>query len=518
VLLLTSEAQGHNRDGGGPHATEAVVRAEPSPEVSPAAGVAALHAWMEEQAESVATPGSLWQVSVRGDAETCRYAADLLATPTVSVASTPASWRRRHSATVTATVPGRSVGIVAGLLEAGAGADEILVTLRGGSRGFVLRYRPRDPSAEIRTVGGGSERGLGALEPVPAHRPPNTGARSVRNRRAAAIAAVSALAITGSIAGVALMLEHGQAPSAGPKVVDTRGAAGTPPDRPVSRRAAAATFDPVRSELVLVGGIGTNNAILSDTWTFDGRRWSRHDAGATPPARVGESLVYDPQTRLTLLIGGLRFLLVSLRDDMWGWDGTSWTPLHPEGDAPEPIVPGAASWYGSIGRVVYVCVCREEAGNSVQTWVWDGRRWWQQHPTHEPPLTHGALLSDVPAGPRLVLVEPDGRPGGGGQTWTYDGVDWRSAPEPGPRHLDDDATPAADPASGRLVLTGPSGATSTWDGTGWREAAPRVTTWQTVLFSDGSRLVLFGADVGRGVREWVWAQGSWVERSPPQHL
>ena len=117
-----------------------------------------------------------------------------------------------------------------------------------------------------------------------------------------------------------------------------------------------------------------------------------------------------------------------------------------------------------------------------------------------------------------MLVEPDGRPGGGGQTWTYDGVDWRSAPEPGPRHLDDDATPAADPASGRLVLTGPSGATSTWDGTGWREAAPRVTTWQTVLFSDGSRLVLFGADVGRGVREWVWAQGSWVERSPPQHL
>ena len=514
-MLLLTRAVERRKTAQGDGAAEPleVIRAEPSPAAPPAAGRAALRTWVGEQLAPAMAPGDDWTLHVRGDAETCRFAADLLAASGVTTGAVgrlgPA---RRH--VLDATLSSVYGDLMADLLEAVGSAEEVRIAGSGRRDALCVVYQPRLAVAAVSRT-----HTDGHLKPTPEIPDSGLGApRRTRHRRVSRrILVAIGLAIGTACAGMlALVVGDGRPPGgASPRVVAAD--AGPPPTEPPARRVPAAVYDSARRQLVVVGGVGASSGLLSDTWTFDGRRWSRHDAGPQPPARIGASLVYDPRAGRVLLVGGLRFTVVSLSDDIWAWNGTTWSRLETVGAAPQPILPGVAAWDSTLKSTVFVGICRNAgAAPDVQTWAFDGQRWLSLRPAHEPPLRHGALLSDAPRVGSLVLVEPDGEGGDRGQTWTFDGIDWRSAS--GPARVADDESVVVDPLSGLLVLTGPSGDSATWDGFRWRDAASRVPQWQAIPFSDGSRLLLVASDVGQPLRTWAWNGHGWTQTRLPRTL
>lgn len=72
-----------------------------------------------------------------------------------------------------------------------------------------------------------------------------------------------------------------------------------PPPRANSRLA----YDPANRLVVLFGGDALDRT-LSDTWTFDGQRWTKKSPAIAPAPRAGHALMWLPQAKKLLLLGG----------------------------------------------------------------------------------------------------------------------------------------------------------------------------------------------------------------------
>lgn len=77
---------------------------------------------------------------------------------------------------------------------------------------------------------------------------------------------------------------------------------------PSSRAEAALSDDPAAQGVVLFGGLAASSslpsALLNDTWRYSGGVWQKVTVGASPPAREGADLVYDPSIGELVLFGG----------------------------------------------------------------------------------------------------------------------------------------------------------------------------------------------------------------------
>ena len=77
----------------------------------------------------------------------------------------------------------------------------------------------------------------------------------------------------------------------------------------------------------------------SGTWTWNGSAWREEHPATAPPTVVGGTLVYDNASGKLLLFGGepdsfraspgpaLKRPAVQVSDQLWAWDGTTWTQL-----------------------------------------------------------------------------------------------------------------------------------------------------------------------------------------------
>ncbi|MEM7534504.1 MAG: kelch repeat-containing protein [Chloroflexota bacterium] len=95
---------------------------------------------------------------------------------------------------------------------------------------------------------------------------------------------------------------------------------------PSSRFSHAISYDPALENLVLFGGQSTRDdtsSILNDMWQWDGATWSQLAPAASPPTLAGHTMVSDP-TVGTLLFGGQNAQGIG-QDDLWIWDGNAWT-------------------------------------------------------------------------------------------------------------------------------------------------------------------------------------------------
>jgi hypothetical protein len=115
---------------------------------------------------------------------------------------------------------------------------------------------------------------------------------------------------------------------------------------PPSRSLAAMWFDPTLKKTVIFGGIGRKSSEdrivrFNDMWSFDGTGWTQLKSVATlPDARYGAQVAIDPRSGKVLLFGGL--VLQNLgatqnqfyANDLWSWDGTTWTKLTTNGTPP----------------------------------------------------------------------------------------------------------------------------------------------------------------------------------------
>jgi N-acetylneuraminic acid mutarotase len=103
---------------------------------------------------------------------------------------------------------------------------------------------------------------------------------------------------------------------------------------PSARRSAGLAYDPVRKRVVLFGGLamgtsGGPNSPLQDTWEWDGAMstWTQiTPESSVPPARSGQTMVYDPQRERIVMYGGVADTVL---DDVWEWDGNAktWTQV-----------------------------------------------------------------------------------------------------------------------------------------------------------------------------------------------
>jgi len=160
---------------------------------------------------------------------------------------------------------------------------------------------------------------------------------------------------------------------------------------PPSRALAAMWYDPNLKKTVIYGGVGrvtTTDRVTrySDMWSFDGNGWTQiNPSGGTPGPRYGTQIVVDPQTNHLLLFGGLFDTVTpavppattptevqSYVNDMWEWDGSTWTQLHPA------TVPPARE----NGRMAYdptrnnIVMFGGYAGAFMSdTWTYDGTNW-----------------------------------------------------------------------------------------------------------------------------------------------
>jgi len=85
---------------------------------------------------------------------------------------------------------------------------------------------------------------------------------------------------------------------------------------PTSRNQHAMAYDSQRGRIVLFGG-NIGGPSLSDTWEWDGLRWSQGTTG--PSSRAGHAMAYDSQRARVVMFGGEAMGIY--RNDTWERDG-----------------------------------------------------------------------------------------------------------------------------------------------------------------------------------------------------
>ena len=112
-----------------------------------------------------------------------------------------------------------------------------------------------------------------------------------------------------------------------------------PGSGPRMRGIAAADYDVSRRRLILHGGLinGPSLHSLDDLWEWDGESWSRRSP-TLQTLRDHHSLVYDPARATSVMFGGAgRALGTSCHSwsrETWEWNGLQWSRLDIPGPAP----------------------------------------------------------------------------------------------------------------------------------------------------------------------------------------
>jgi hypothetical protein len=350
-----------------------------------------------------------------------------------------------------------------------------------------------------------------------------------------------------------------------------------PAHSPDPRAEASMAYDAGHHVLVLFGGNNStgSNAVLGDTWTWNGSDWSQRLPGVSPPGRSAAAMAYDSRDSAVVLFGGSG--AATTLSDTWTWDGSQWSPQDVGATAPAARADASMEYDASHQYLVL-------AGGFLiapDTWTWTLAGGWQQvsgaaqlgyrenfglvyDSASQRMLTFGGYLfaaHENIQGPVADMFTfsgsawqpvdtglPEDRykpafawdPGinefvlfGGynlfdkylADTWLFDGQHWTrliTAHSPPPRYASQFAW---DGTSDEMVLfsgccANPQADTWLFDGTDWHQAAPAVSptgrgdasfVWDPLTQSD----VLFGG-VGSDLLDdtWEWANGAWTQRSP----
>ena len=141
---------------------------------------------------------------------------------------------------------------------------------------------------------------------------------------------------------------------------------------PNGRAHSQGAFDVVRNRFVVFGGADgahANGPVTTDTWEWDGAKWTRFDTPG-PPGRTGHVMAYDRAMKVVIVHGGVRNADRVALTDTWAWDGERWRLLTMEG--PRTIFGAAAS---APDRGIIVFGGHTLDGKSNATWYWNGKAW-----------------------------------------------------------------------------------------------------------------------------------------------
>ncbi len=95
-------------------------------------------------------------------------------------------------------------------------------------------------------------------------------------------------------------------------------------------------YDPNSRQLILFGGnVGTyyRNSLSNETWSWDGKTWSRLTPKDVPSPREGSAFAFDSTSTTLALFGGAGRALPP-DNRTWGWTGHNWANVSPKASPP----------------------------------------------------------------------------------------------------------------------------------------------------------------------------------------
>jgi hypothetical protein len=148
---------------------------------------------------------------------------------------------------------------------------------------------------------------------------------------------------------------------------------------PPAREDQVMVYDQAHGKVVMFGGRINHfsGTTLSDTWTWDGTDWHQ-EAGTGPSQRFGAAASYDPIRQQVVLFGGADYDVANDRyldlGDTWIWDGTSWTQKTVMVYPPKRHFGGIA-WDAAREKLVLVGGTTLNTTPHADAWEWDGQAW-----------------------------------------------------------------------------------------------------------------------------------------------
>lgn len=206
---------------------------------------------------------------------------------------------------------------------------------------------------------------------------------------------------------------------------------------PSPRADAQMVYDAAAGVVLLFGG---GNATLtspicqagcagaySDTWTYTDGNWTELTT-AGPPARIGESLVYDAADGEVLLFGGelaCAAVVCPISGSTWTFHDNRWTPLAIPG--PSPRLDAPITYDTRDGYVLLFGGVVASGAVANDTWIFRGGSWSQQLIAGPPPDAYQESMT-YDAADGYVLLVGTGSPSLAGLlpnvTWTYSAGRW----------------------------------------------------------------------------------------------
>ena len=203
-----------------------------------------------------------------------------------------------------------------------------------------------------------------------------------------------------------------------------------PAASPTARSGASMVFDPIAGRAVLFGGT-TGFSTSNQTWAYDGTTWTQLTPTTSPTGKTGMQLVYDAGRGVIVMFGSNNtspFGGASVNQH-WEFNGTTWTQIFPA------ATPGGRGNYGACYDVVRSrVVLYGGVANSMfpiaesGTWEFDGTTWAQITTVGSPgPLERPAMCYHLGIAKAVLFGGIDPQIGGTDTTWLYDGTTWTAA-------------------------------------------------------------------------------------------
>jgi cysteine-rich repeat protein len=148
-----------------------------------------------------------------------------------------------------------------------------------------------------------------------------------------------------------------------------------PPLPPVSGIAGLA-YDRRRDRVVLIGSPSDSN-VTTETWEWDGVRWSQGVRSSFPPPPT-TSMIYDESRSEVMLAGG------AWNDDTWLWNGARWQTI-PGAEIPSQVRSGKLAYDSSRERPVLVGVVGTLGESRSATYELTSTGWTERVDAIEPP-------------------------------------------------------------------------------------------------------------------------------------
>jgi len=286
-------------------------------------------------------------------------------------------------------------------------------------------------------------------------------------------------------------------------------------------------YDAKRARLVVVGGRTATSNTLNDVWEFDGTTWTKVASG--PPASLDLAIAYDAKNNeMVAYLGNT--------NQTWTYDGTTWTNRMPSvgPNVQEPVM----AYVPALERVVMFGGVQQNQSITGRMYVWDGspgvKNWVLRGPYDTVKRKDHALAEDGRG--RLFMY--------GGctsasttmcsstleDTQFYDGTNWFEERTPPPAvHV------ATTYANGKIVRFGggtaaaqPITPADTWELTrrGWQkfsdgpaadDSPPPLYGARMVYDDRRDQLVLFGGIQAGNVvdgRTWLRTGSTWTTVMP----